>query len=151
MKRIFTLLIATLFVAATSYSQLRIGIVGGGHQSDILETNNLPNWNTIKKNYSQRTGVHFGLNADLPIDKKGNFAFQPGVLFYHKGRKYNEVLDTTLHDTLNWKRNEFLNYIDIPLNLVVKLPLGKNVKFIIGAGPYFSFFFDGYLKSETIS
>jgi OOP family OmpA-OmpF porin len=151
MKRIFTLVLAALIISTTTYSQLRIGILGGGHQSDILEKNDLPNWNTIKKNYSPRTGVHFGLNADLPISKSGNFVFQPNVLFYHKGRKYNEIMDTTIHDTLNWKREEFLNYLDIPLNLVVKLPLGNKVKFIIGGGPYFSFLFDGYLKSEAIT
>lgn len=151
MKRISTFLLATLIISTTTYSQLRIGIVGGGHQSDILETNNLPDWNTIKKNYSPRTGIHFGLNADLPFGKSGNFTFQPNVLFYHKGRKYNEIMDTTFSDTLNLKRSEFLNYVDVPLNLVVKFRLGKTVKFIIGGGPYFSFFFDGYLKTETIS
>lgn len=151
MKRIFTLSCAILFFAATSFSQLRIGITGGGHKSDILETNDLPNWEQIKKNYSKRTGAHFGLIADLAIDKKANFSFQPAVSFYHKGRKYMEIMDTTIHDTLQLKSNEFLNYIDIPLNLVVKLPLGKKVKFILGGGPYVSFYFDGYLKTETIS
>lgn len=151
MKRIFTFLTALLFFAISSFSQLRVGIVGGGHQSDILEKNDLPDWNNIKNHYSPRTGVHFGLIADLPFGKKANFCFQPGVIFHHKGRKYAEIMDTTLHDTLNFTQSEFLNYIDIPLNLVVKLPLGKNVKFVLGGGPYFSFFFDGYMKSETIS
>jgi OOP family OmpA-OmpF porin len=151
MKRIFTLLLATLIISTTTYSQLRVGIVGGGHQSDILETNSLPNWNTIKQNYKPRTGIHFGLNADLPISKSGSFTFQPNVLFYHKGRKYNEIMDTTFSDTLNLKRSEFLNYLDVPLNLVVKFKLGRTVRFIVGGGPYFSFFFDGYLKSEVIT
>ncbi|MEO8405536.1 MAG: porin family protein [Chitinophagaceae bacterium] len=151
MKRTFTLLFAALLLATSAFSQLRVGILGGGHQSNILETNDLPNWNDIKKNYSPRTGVHFGMVADLPFTKKGTFCFQPGVEFYHKGRKYSEIMDTTFHDTLSLNRSEFLNYIDIPLNLVLKLPLGKNVKFILGGGPYFSFFFDGYQKTETIS
>jgi OmpA-OmpF porin, OOP family len=151
MKRIYTLLFAALFFAFHSSAQLRVGIIGGGHQSEVLEKNDLPDWNSKKSNFSPRTGVHFGLAADLPIGKKGNFTFQPGVMFYHKGRKYAEIMDTTIHDTLNLKSSEFLNYVDIPLNFVVKLPLGKNVKFIIGGGPYFSFFFDGYQKVETIS
>lgn len=151
MKRIYTLVVAVLFLSISSYSQLRVGIAGGGHQSEVLETNDLPNWNDIKKNYSPRTGVHFGLLADLPFGKKANFVFQPGVMFYHKGRKYAEIMDTTIHDTLNFTKSEFLNYIDIPLNLVLKFGLGKNVKFIVGGGPYFSFFFDGYQKTETIS
>jgi OmpA-OmpF porin, OOP family len=151
MKRIYTLLSAILFVAITSHSQLRVGILGGAHQSDILETNDLPNWEEYSKFYSPRTGVHFGLNADLPIGRRGTFAFQPTVMFYHKGRKYSEIMDTTIHDTLQFKASEYLNYIDVPLNLVVKFRLGRNVRFIVGGGPYFSFFFDGYLKSETLT
>lgn len=151
MKRIFTLLPLVLFIAISSHSQLRVGILVGGHQSDILETNDLPDWEQFSKNYSPRTGIHFGLNADLPIGKRGTFAFQPGVMFYHKGRKYAEIMDTTIHDTLQLKHSEFLNYIDIPANLVVKFRLGRNVRFILGGGPYFSFFFDGYRKTETLS
>jgi OOP family OmpA-OmpF porin len=151
MKRTFTLSCAILLFATLSFSQLRVGILGGGHKSDIIETNDLPNWDKIKKNYSPRTGVHFGLMADLPFGKKANFCFQPNVTFHNKGRKYTEVLDTAIHDTLQIKSSEFLNYIDVPLNLVVKIPLGKNAKFIVGGGPYFAMFFDGYLKTETIS
>jgi len=140
MKRIYTLLLITAFFSTTAFSQLRIGIQGGGHQSDILETNDLPNWKSISQNYSPRTGIHFGMNADLPFSKRGTFAFQPAVMFFHKGRKYTEIMDTSIHDTLQLKSSEFLNYIDIPLNLVLKLKLGKNVRFILGGGPYFSFF-----------
>src|ERR1044071_1802717 len=128
MKRIYTLLTAILFIAISSHSQLRVGILGGAHQSDILETNDLPDWEQFSKNYKPRTGVHFGLGADLPIGKRGTFAFQPNVMFYHKGRKYSEIMDTTLHDTLQYKASEFLNYIDVPMNLVVKFRLGKTVK-----------------------
>lgn len=151
MKSIFTFLFATLFLAISASSQLRVGIVGGGHQSEVLEKNDLPNWNDIKNNYKPRTGVHFGLVADLPFGKSGNFVFQPGVMFYHKGRKYAELMDTTMRDTLHLSANEYLNYVDIPLNLVAKFKLGKNVKFIIGGGPYFSFLFDAYQKTEVIS
>jgi OmpA-OmpF porin, OOP family len=151
MKKTFTLTFAIILFTTLSFAQLRIGIQGGGHKSDIIETNDLPNWNQIKNNYSPRTGGHFGLIADLPFGKKANFCFQPSVSFYHKGRKYAEVLDTTLHDTLQIKSSESLNYIEVPLNLIVKLPLGRTVKFIFGGGPYVGFFFDGYLKTETIS
>lgn len=125
MKRIYLLLLSGLLISSATRAQLRIGILGGVHQSEILETNDLPNWDQIKSNYKKRTGGHFGFIADLPFGRKGNFVFQPGVIFYNKGRKYNETLDTTLHDTLNIDRREFLNYVDIPFNIVGKIPLGK--------------------------
>ena len=151
MKRTFILLFFFLSISFLSFAQMRIGVVGGVHQSDILETNNLPNWNDIKQNYGRRTGGHFGFIADLPFGKKGNFVFQPGVIFYNKGRKYNEVLDTTFRDTLSIDRKEHINYIDIPFNLVGKIPLGKKVKFIIGGGTYFSFFYNGNLRSQYVA
>jgi len=151
MKRIYLLLLSGLLISSATQAQLRIGILGGVHQSEILETNDLPNWEQIKSNYKKRTGGHFGFIADLPFGRKGNFVFQPGVIFYNKGRKYNETLDTTLHDTLNVDRREFLNYIDIPFNIVGKIPLGKKVKFILGGGTYFSFFYNGNIRSQYIA
>ncbi len=151
MKRTFTLLFLLSCFLISSQAQLRIGVVGGVHQSDILEKNDLPNWNDIKQNYGRRTGGHFGFIADLPFGKKGNFVFQPGVIFYNKGRKYNEVLDTTFRDTLSIDRKEFVNYIDIPFNLVGKIPLGRKVKFVLGGGTYFSFFYNGNIRSQYIA
>ncbi|MFN4313492.1 MAG: OmpA family protein [Chitinophagaceae bacterium] len=151
MKRIFTLLFLSILCSLAATAQLRIGVVGGVQQSDILESNNLPNWNDIKQHYGKRTGGHFGFIADLPFNKKGNFVFQPGVIFYNKGRKYNEVMDTTFRDTLSVDRKEFINYIEIPFNLVGKIPLGKKAKFVLGGGTYFSFFYNGSVRSQYVA
>lgn len=151
MKRTSILLLISLFFVISSFAQLRIGVLGGVNQSDIVEKNNLPNWNTLKNNYSRRTGGHFGFIADLPLGNKANFCFQPGVIFYTKGRKYFEGMDTTMHDTLSISSSENINYIDIPFNLVLKFNLGKKVKFIFGAGTYLSFYYNGNIKTQTIS
>lgn len=151
MKRIFTLFSFIIAFSLIGSAQMRIGVVGGVHQSDILEKNDLPGWDEIKNNYKPRIGGHFGFIADLPFGKKGNFVFQPGVIFYNKGRKYGEVLDTTFRDTLSIDRKEFINYIDIPFNLVGKIPLGKKVKFVLGGGTYFSFFYNGKLQSQYVA
>jgi len=151
MKSASLLLLVSLFFVISSSAQLRIGVLGGVNQSDIVEKNDLPNWNTLKNNYSRRTGGHFGFIADLPLGNKANFCFQPGVVFYTKGRKYFEVMDTTMHDTLSITSAENINYIDIPFNLVVKFNLGKKVKFIIGGGTYLSFYYNGNIKTQTIS
>ncbi|MEI9945185.1 MAG: hypothetical protein WDN26_13330 [Chitinophagaceae bacterium] len=91
MKRISTLTLLSVFFVTASFAQLRIGILGGVHQSEITETNNLPNWSSIKDNYSPRTSGHFGFIADLPFGKKGTVCFQPAVIFSGKGRKYAET------------------------------------------------------------
>jgi len=151
MKRISLLSLLTLCCFIITSAQLRIAIVGGVHQSKLLEDNDLPNWNDLKKFYSGKTGGHFGFIADLPFGEKSNFYFQPGIIFYNKGRKFLQVQDTAVSNTLQVKSSEAINYIDFPLNLVYKIRLGGTTKFIIGAGPYLSFFYSGKLKTETIS
>lgn len=127
----------------------------------MLEDNNLPGWDSLKKNYSGRNGVHLGFMADLRFSEKSNFYFQPGVLFFTKGRNYKTPLkdsavifkrpllpDSTVNTVYIENRKQFLNYIDIPLNIVYKLRLGKKTSFIIGGGPYVSFFYGGFEKKD---
>ena len=130
-------------------AQLRIAIAGGGHSSTIVETNDLPDWSEIKKGYTGRAGAHFGFIADLQLGTKSKFYAQPGVLFYNKGRKFSAVYDTALYDYFSIDKKQFINYIDIPLNLVYKIPINDKTKFFFGGGPYLSFFYNGSEKTET--
>jgi outer membrane protein OmpA-like peptidoglycan-associated protein len=86
------------------------------------------------------------------------------VLFFTKGRNYqSRSVDTTivfkrsfgLEDSLVntvyfQTRKQFINYIDIPINIAYKLKLGKKANFIIGGGPYVSFFYDGFHQKDDI-
>ncbi len=149
MKKLFPLFffIGITFIAR---SQVRVGILGGANRSTILETNNIPGWDsTTKKNYSPLYSWHGGMFADIPLTKKGNFSFQPSVIYYNKGRKYLQNFDTTTSLRKDSSFKQELNYIDIPLNLLVKFRLAKKVKFFLGGGPYASFFFKGSEKSVT--
>ncbi len=130
-----------------SHSQLRVAIVAGGHQADVLEENDLPDFETIKKGYSPRTGAHFGFMADLPFSATSKLYFQPGIIFFNKGRKYADSVNTG-SAWVYQARKQFVNYIDIPFNLVLKFNMGKKAKFIIGGGPYLSFFYNGKETSE---
>ena len=131
----FSLVIAALGV----FSQAKVGLFGGANRSEILQTSNQANWNTIKGNYEPIYGYHGGLLAEFALNKKGSLAFQPNVVYYNKGRKYMQTFasPTTLRDS---GVKQMLNYIDIPLNVIGKLRIFKKLKFIIGAGPYASFF-----------
>jgi len=151
MKKGLLSLSIIFFFSIISNAQLRVGLVAGGHQSSVNEENDIPGWDTLKGFYSGRTGVHVGFIADLPFSVKSHLFFQPGVIFYTKGRKYFQRLDTsaTAH-TLQVKKNEFISYIDVPLNLALKINLSKKVKFTLAGGPYISMFFNGKLKTEAI-
>src|SRR5829696_6737233 len=142
-----TLLVALLFLWQISDAQLRIAIAGGGHTSTINETNHLPNWS--ESNYTTRTGAHFGFIADLQLGVKSKFYAQPGVMFYNKGRKFFSTYDTTVYDYISIDQKQYINYVDIPLNLIYKIPLRGKTKFFLGGGPYLSFFYNGAEKTET--
>lgn len=146
MKKLYFLCIS-LFISTLCFPQLKVSVLGGPHWASVNETNSVPGWETaIKPNYKSRTAVNIGMMADLPLGESSRFSFQPGVFFMGKGRKYAQVNDTSLaaaSDTLLFNRSFVTNYIDMPLNIAYRIPLGKKTNFLLSAGPYLSFFFSG--------
>ena len=139
------LLLLTLFISAAFMlnAQVRIGFLGGANRSDIIETNNLP----IKLNYKPKYGYHGGMLAEFSLNKKGSLAFQPNVTYYNKGRELKKTFEPGTSTLLDSSVKQSLNYIDIPLHLIAKIKLVKKLKFIIGAGPYASFYLSGRDKA----
>ncbi|MBN8859233.1 MAG: PorT family protein [Sphingobacteriales bacterium] len=86
---------------------------------------------------------HAGLQADLPITKF--FALQPGVFFTGKGSK----IESGNTSGNNWIRSSTRPYyIEVPVNAVIKLPLGDESSFFFGAGPYLGIGVSGKNKIE---
>ena len=97
---------------------------------DIDDNRTLPSFNV-------------GLQADLPISPF--FAIQPGVFFTGKGAK----LESGNTSGNNWYRATTRPYyIEIPVNAVIKLPLGDQSSFFFGAGPYLGIGIAGKNKLE---
>ena len=164
MNRISLILLLACFFLQ-SPAQNKIALVAGAQSSNIIEKNNLPiwsyngsmpDWDAIRKDYSPRISFHAGMLAQIRLSEKSGLYFESGVIFYNKGRRFSFSKDTlalkkriNLPDTLintryNFKQKQYISYIDLPLNLVYKLPFGKNVRLIVGGGLVFSFFFNGY-------
>ncbi len=142
--------LALAFVLSSFFianAQIRVALVLGGHQSEVIEENDLPDFSTFKNGYSGRTGVHFGFLADVPFAEKSNLFFQPGIVFFNKGRKFAGDISGG-NGTVFQSSEQFVNYIDLPLNLVYKFRLNTKTKLIIGAGPYASFFYNGKETKE---
>lgn len=141
MRKACILLSLLFFVLNPGHSQLRVAIVGGGHLSTVAEENDLPDWNEIKGYYTGRVGFHGGFLADVPFSPNSKVFFQPAVIFQNKGRKFSRNFDPTTSTITQQNATQYINYIDVPLNLVYKF--GNKLKFIVGAGPYASFFYNG--------
>ncbi|HLI94348.1 MAG TPA: porin family protein, partial [Puia sp.] len=155
MRNILLLWLLTMG-AVTAQAQARLGILGGLHSSNILETNHLPGWDTaVRKYLDPRSGFELGLIAEVPLGRKG-FYFQPGIIYTTKGRNYdrnNDSVKSLQTDTIYNKTGLNLDYIEIPLNLTYKFaltPNGKNSLFI-SAGPYMSFFYSGNLTVSSLT
>lgn len=150
MKRLLLILFC-LSAYIFSEAQLRLAITGGPQSAGIKEVNTLPGWTEeILPGYSNRTSFHIGFTGDLPFS--GRWSFQPGILYSGKGRKFSRFYpeeEYLITDTMYKGGNFFPNYIEVPLNIAYKFPLGKHSSFFIAAGPYLGFFYNGTSSSEN--
>lgn len=137
-------------------AQVRLGLLGGLHSAKVLETNNIPGWDTTTKPFqSSRSGFQLGVILEVPIGHSGLF-FQPALTYTSKGRRYNKNNDSITSiatDTIYNKQTLEINYVEIPLNLTYKIPLTANRKnsFFVSAGPYISFVYGGNVKQESLT
>lgn len=87
---------------------------------------------------------HAGVMADLPLNKF--LSVQPSLLFTGKGTKA-ESGNTS--DVSYFRATSRPYYIELPVNLVVKLPLSSDESsFFFGAGPYIAMGIGGKNKAE---
>ncbi len=140
MKKIYLLLAFNLLLISLLQAQFKIGVGGGAHNSYILEKNSLPGWNQNFKNYySQYTGFHAGVYTEYALNKKATWALQTSLLYNAKGRNFSKSYDSTKAfntDTSSIIAKWRINYLQLPVNLVYRVPVTSNVRFIIGAGGY---------------
>ena len=150
MKKSLLLAAILLVFWQISNAQLRIAIAGGAHSSTIVETNDLPNWSEIESGYSNRTDAHFGFIADLQLGVKSKFYAQPGVMFHNKGRKFFSNYDTSVYNYFSIDAKQFVNYVDIPLNVVYKIPLGGKNEILYRWRSLSFFFYNGVEKKRNL-
>ncbi len=149
----FCCLLLLLGTAALGHAQLRMAVMGGPHSASVKETNSLPSWETtVKPGYSSRPGIHIGILTELPLSASSRWFLQPGLFYTAKGRKFSMWSDSAaalISDTLLAKHNLSANYIEIPVNITYKLPLGGKTSLLLSAGPYLGFFYSGKQTFET--
>ena len=140
-----------LLIVCGTYSanaQLKVALEGGAHLATVPGNNN-PGWDTISYKYDSRTGYHYGLLADLAFSSTSKFHLQTGMNFSNKGRKFSYIYDTTSGTVSKVEALQYVNYMEMPLNLVFKVNLGKKSKMMFGAGPYAAFLYSGRERKAT--
>lgn len=138
-KLILTMAIGVITFAATAQDN-KIYIKGGYNLANVSVTGD-----GAVDDARALSSFHAGFMADLPIGA-GVLSLQPGILYTGKGTKVENGKST---DASYFKATTNPQYIEVPVNLVVNLPLAdKESKFFVGAGPYAAMGIAGKNKVE---
>jgi hypothetical protein len=112
------------------------GIKGGLNFSDLTPPDEMGD-------VELKTGFHAGIFLELPVGS--GLSFRPEVLYSQKGSGLTYQEDFLGIELATGESNFNLNYIDIPLYLVLYLTENFNV-FL---GPYASFLLDANVQTDT--
>ncbi len=93
---------------------------------------------------NQLTSFHAGFAIDFPIVP--GLSIQPGLLYTGKGAKTRVGQPG---DNFYYKATSNPMYLELPVNLVAKIPLTQTSNFYVGAGPYAAMGITGKNKVET--
>lgn len=135
----FILLILPLFILLNANAQKSSAILRGGlnlANVSITESGRIDDAKTL-------TSFQAGIIGDFNLCDF--MALQPGLLVTGKGSK-TQSGDPA--DANYFKATSHPIYIEVPLNLVFKAPLGGDTKFFAGAGPYLAVGIAGKNKTE---
>ncbi|GAA4185370.1 MULTISPECIES: porin family protein [Sphingobacterium] len=125
---------AILFGSLGAFAQ---GGLGYGLRAGV----NIPKYSMENGSSESNTGFFVTGYLDAPVSPY--FSIQPGLSLQNKGGKWSE---TNNNNSIAVKQS--IMSLDIPVNLVAKLPTGGSGNFFIGAGPYVGFALSGKNKFE---
>jgi hypothetical protein len=91
------------------------------------------------------TSFHVGLVGDVPLGDV--LSFQLGLLLTGKGSK-TEIYATSSTTDNYYKVKTNPLYLEVPANLVFKVPFGNDSRLFFGAGPYVAMGIGGKTKGE---
>jgi hypothetical protein len=135
-------LLLVLFPLAVSYtalSQQSNAILKAGvnlANVSVTDNGNIDDANML-------TSFQVGILGDIHVASL--LYFQPGLLFTGKGSKI-EIGRPTENLYVKQTSNPF--YIEVPANLVIKLPFNSESHFFVGAGPYGAIGITGKAKTD---
>jgi len=136
------LLLIVLFAVAifnSAFSQQSRAIVKAGVNLANVSTSS--DGNIDKAN--MLTSFQVGLVGDIHVTSV--LYFQPGIVFTGKGSK---IEIGRPEENLYAKQTSNPFYIEVPANLVIKLPFNSESHFFIGAGPYGAIGVAGKAKTD---
>ena len=139
MKKFVLFILPSFFILLSANAQKATAILKGGlnlANVSITENGRIDDAKTL-------TSFQVGIIGDISL--ADIISLQPGLLVTGKGSK-TQSGDPA--DANYFKATTNPIYIEVPLNLVLKAPLGNDTKFFAGAGPYLAVGVAGKNKTE---
>ena len=128
-------LLLTGFIAIAQSGQVRAGL-------NLANVSIAENGRVDQAN--QLTSFQVGVVGNLKLGASF-LSLQPGILFTGKGSKIQEGV---AGQSGYYKQSFNPKYLEIPVNLVFKAPIGSTSRFFVGAGPYAAIGIAGNVKTE---
>jgi len=138
MKKLF---IAAICIAAFSNARSQVYVQGGISLANITNTTSgQTEHNNMLTTFNAGLLGRFGLSSTVDLES--------GVLLSGKGSKAETYFTGSKDD--NYVKTKFNPlYIEVPLNLVVRVPLEKKTNIFFHAGPYAAMGIAGKSKTES--
>ena len=144
MKKLI-LLAAFAIISVIAFGQATFGFQAGGNLAFGKQKFNTDPTYPVALTNDPKVGFLVGVLGEIPIGSK--LAFRPELNFIQKGGKSNSTF-TFFGSTSGYDQNITLNYIQLPLNVVYKLPVGSG-NFFFGLGPELAFGISGKDKISS--
>lgn len=144
-----------LFLCSTANAQFSVALTGGPQSNSVSPAFTM-HPDTVRHGIKRQVGINFGFVGNAALDKKQTLFLRTGVLYSSKGSQSEQYFDTVNVDVsqgpylVQATTKLQLNYIDVPINLLYKLPLKGKTKFLFGGGLQGSLFFNGSTDFNTI-
>ncbi|WP_121355899.1 outer membrane beta-barrel protein [Flavisolibacter nicotianae] len=133
----------TLTAAFVSFGMMaqaqKTQIRGGVNLANVSVTDN----GRVDK-ANQLTSFQVGILTDIPLGSNV-LTLQPGLLYTGKGSK---VQKGTSGQAGYFKQTFNPQYLELPVNLLFKAPIGGTSRLFVGAGPYVAMGIGGKTKTE---
>lgn len=100
-------------------------------------------------NIEDRMGFHIGGCADIGLSKNGVWRFQPALQFARKGWKFDGYYGN--EQIMEAKYSTRLNYLQLPLQMAVRLRIGQACYFTIRTGAYVAYGLSGKTGMEILN
>ena len=133
--------------------EIRLGLLFGMHKSKFVDPIKYGTQidNSRDAGYKPRDpGIKIGVHAEIPL--KGKLYFLPQLYYATKGRQYGGSTDPTTSNVINYGSSYLhVNYLDLAGNFIFKFKVVPRLRFLIGAGPYVSYFMNGKQEERLLN